>query len=308
MLLNRRGWAPSVLCRKCGERLKCRRCSIALTWHRADQRLLCHYCGYQRGMPASCPECGSEKLLLAGAGTERLVADIAALFPGARLARLDRDIARGRAEPGRILSAFERGEHDVLVGTQLVAKGHDFPNVTLVGVLSADFTLGFPDFRAAERTFQILTQVAGRAGRGDRPGRVIVQAFRPDHYAIQCAAAQDYAAFYQKESRYRRLMGYPPYVAMANVIASGSTIEKAQRRAQSAAAAIRREGGEDLRILGPAIAPLQRLKGRYRFQTMVRCASRRRLSDALNAALDRLEGTPSGSRDLIIDVDPASLL
>lgn len=308
VFLNRRGWAPAVLCRRCGENVTCSRCSIALTWHRVDRRLLCHYCGYHRGMPESCPTCGAPNLLLAGAGTERLTAEIAELFPGARLARLDRDVARGRAEPGRILATFERGEFDILVGTQLVAKGHDFPNVTLVGVVGADFTLGFPDFRAAERTFQILTQVAGRAGRGEKPGRVIVQAFRPDHYAIQCAAAQDYSAFYPKEARYRRLMGYPPFTAMANVIASAMTLEAGQRRARAAADAIRAAGGNDLRILGPAIAPLARLKGKYRFQIMIRCNNRRRLSDALNAAVDHLEGAPSGARDLVIDVDPASLL
>lgn len=308
VFLNRRGWAPSLLCRRCGESAKCLRCSIALAWHRADRRLLCHYCGYQRGMLETCPGCGSPDLLLAGAGTERIVADLEALLPGARLARLDRDVARGRSEPGRILAAFERGEHDVLVGTQLVAKGHDFPNVTLVGVVSADFTLGFPDFRAAERTFQILTQVGGRAGRGERPGRVVVQAFRPDHYAIQCAAAHDYAAFYQKESRYRRIMGYPPFAALANVVAAAKTLETAQRRARAAADAIRQAGGGDVKILGPAVAPLARLKGRWRFQIMVRSANRRRLSDVLNEALDSLEGSAGPPRDLVVDVDPASLL
>ncbi len=308
VFLNRRGWAPALLCRRCGENVKCLRCSIALTYHKIDRRLLCHYCGYQRGLPPVCPECGSERIHLTGTGTERLAEEIASIFPEARLARLDRDVARGRAEPGRILAAFEQGGYDILVGTQLVAKGHDFPNVTLVGVISADFTLGFPDFRAAERTFQILTQVAGRAGRGDRPGEVIVQAYRPDHYAIQAAAAQDYAAFYRKESRYRRLMGYPPFTAMANVIATGSTLETALRRARAAAAAIREAGGDAVRVVGPAIAPLARLKGRFRFQIMVRSAERRRLSDTLNAAVERLERARAPSQGLVIDVDPTSLL
>jgi primosomal protein N' (replication factor Y) len=308
IFLNRRGWAPAVLCKRCGESLKCRRCTIALTYHRTEKRLLCHYCGYHRSLPGSCLSCRSDALILAGQGTERLAEEVAALFPEARLARLDRDVARGRTAPGRILAAFERGEHDILVGTQLVAKGHDFPNVTLVGVVSADFSLGFPDFRAAERTFQVLTQVAGRAGRGDRPGRVIVQAYRPDHYALQAAAEQDYAAFYRKETRYRRLMGYPPYAAMANIVAAGKTLATAQRRAREAAAAIRNVGGEEVRISGPAIAPLGRLKGRYRIQIMVRAARRRLLSDVLNGALEDLERRPASPKDLIIDVDPASLL
>jgi primosomal protein N' (replication factor Y) len=308
VFLNRRGWAPALLCRKCGENLKCRRCSISLTWHRRDQTLLCHYCGYRRGIPKRCPSCSGEKLTLTGIGTEKLEEEISALFPGARVARLDRDIARGRQAPGRILAAFERGAHDILVGTQLVAKGHDFPNVTLVGVIGADFTLGFPDFRAAERTFQILTQVAGRAGRGERPGRVIVQAHRPDHYAIQAAASQDYAAFHAKESRYRRLMGYPPFTALACVTATGRTLATAQRRATLVTDAIRRAGGRELKILGPAPAPLFRLKGRYRFQAIVRAGRRRQLSEILNEALNRLEKSRSPVRDVIVDVDPASLL
>jgi len=308
VLLNRRGWAPSVLCRKCGERVACRRCTIALSYHKSDRRLLCHYCGYQRGLPSRCPTCAAETLVLIGEGTERLAENLGSIFPEARIARLDRDVARGRAEPGRILEAFERGEHDLLVGTQLVAKGHDFPNVTLVGVISADFSLGFPDFRAAERTFQLLTQVAGRAGRGEKPGTVVVQAYRPDHYAVQAAAKQDYAEFYAKESRFRKLMGYPPFSALANVVASARSLDAAHSKARAAADAIRAAGGGKVKVLGPAIAPLARLKGKYRFQIMVRAQGRRTLSDALNAAMERIDKIPGAGRDLIVDVDPASLL
>lgn len=308
VLLNRRGWAPSLLCRRCGESLRCRRCSISLTWHRKSAVLLCHYCGYRRGMPRRCPGCHGEKLLLAGAGTERLEQDIAAIFPGARVARLDRDVARGRLASGRILAGFQGGDHDILVGTQLVAKGHDFPNVTVVGVIGADFTLGFPDFRAAERTFQILTQVAGRAGRGERPGKVVIQAWRPDHYAIEAAARQDYRAFYFKESRYRRLMGYPPHAALAALIASAATEQAAWRRAERAAAAVGRAGGRRVRLAGPAPAPLFRLKGRFRFQLVVRAAGKRLLSDVLNEALDEMDGGRGSVRNLAVDIDPASLL
>jgi primosomal protein N' (replication factor Y) len=308
LFLNRRGWAPSLICRKCGEGVQCRRCSISLTWHRRDEVLLCHYCGYRLGMPERCPECHGEKLLLTGTGTEKLEEEISAIFPEARVARLDRDVARGRLAPGRILAGFERGDHDILVGTQLVAKGHDFPNVTMVGVVGADFTLGFPDFRAAERTFQILTQVAGRAGRGERRGEVIVQAWRPDHYAIRAAADQDYRAFYARESRYRRLMGYPPFTALACLTASGSTEEGARRLAAKAADAVRRCGRGDVRLTGPAPAPLLRLKGKYRFQIVARAGRRRRLSDILNEALDALECSRGGARGLVVDIDPASLL
>ncbi len=308
ILLNRRGWAPSLLCRKCGETMKCRRCSISLTWHQRESTLLCHYCGYRRGLPGRCLQCGEDRLLLTGTGTEKLEEEISALFPSASVARLDRDVARGRLASGRILEAFERGEHDILLGTQLVAKGHDFPRVTVVGVIGADFTLGFPDFRAAERTFQILTQVAGRAGRGDRPGEVIVQAWRPDHYAIQSAQMQDYEAFYAKESRYRRLSGYPPFTALACVTATGASLESARRRAGHFTDALRRGSGSDVKILGPAPAPLFRLKGRHRFQIIVRAGRRRLLSDALHEALDRLERSRTPARGIQVDVDPASLL
>jgi primosomal protein N' (replication factor Y) len=308
VFLNRRGWAPSLLCRKCGETLQCERCTIALTYHKKDNRLICHYCGYQRGLPGQCPSCADPKMLLTGIGTERLAEEIAAIFPGARISRLDRDVARGRSAAGEILARFEKGECDILVGTQLVAKGHDFPNVTLVGVVGADFSLGFPDFRAAERTFQILTQVAGRAGRGERPGKVVVQAYRPDHYAIQAAAAQDYESFYAKESRFRRLMGYPPYSALANITATGSTLETAHNRALVAAKVLREVGEGKIKVTGPAIAPLARVKSRYRFQIMVRAGSRRLLSDILNLAIEKIEKGPTGGKSLIIDVDPASLL
>jgi primosomal protein N' (replication factor Y) len=309
ILLNRRGFAPYVQCRSCGASEGCRRCSVSLTWHRGAGRLRCHYCGYQRGLPEECSSCGAAALALTGAGTERLEADFREIFPQARLARLDRDTARGRRAPAEILSAFERGEFNLLVGTQMVAKGHDFPGVTLVGVIGADASLNLPDFRAAERTFQLLTQVAGRSGRGEEPGEVLVQAWHQQHYAIEAAVKQDFESFFEKETRFRRVMKYPPFTAMANLMVQASTHEEGVRRSHRVAEAVRAAGGDGLTVLGPAVAPLARLKDRYRFQVLVKCASRRRLSDALNEAVDALAAAGlAAPRDLVVDMDPVALL
>ena len=229
ILLNRRGYSWFLLCRACGQTIRCINCSISLTYHRREHRLLCHYCGYNTAVPARCPECDSEYLYYVGEGTEKLEDKFAELFPGARVERLDRDTARHPAEFRRVLSDFRAGKIQILVGTQLIAKGHDFPGVTLVGVVSADMGLGLPDFRAAEHTFQLLTQAAGRAGRGDAPGRVLVQTFFPEHYAIRLAAEQNYEGFFSKEMRFRRMMHYPPAAALANIIAQDKELEEAAR-------------------------------------------------------------------------------
>ena len=308
ILLNRRGYAPFAMCRTCGAAETCKRCSVALTYHRGDERMRCHYCGYHKGRPTVCGTCGSSKIVLSGAGTEKLEEHVRAIFPEARMTRLDRDTARGRRAPGEILSAFEKGEFNLLVGTQMVAKGHDFPGVTIVGVIGADNALAMPDFRAAERTFQLLTQVAGRSGRGAEPGEVIVQAFHRDHYAIETAARQDYAAFYEKESRFRRIMKYPPFVVMANLIVQASSTERGVRKARIVGEVLRSIAGGSMQVIGPAVAPLARLKGRYRYQVLVKASSRRSLSDALNEAAAKLAGRGlSSARDLVIDMDPVTL-
>jgi len=218
VLLNRRGFSSFIACRACGERVQCINCSLTLTYHKRDRRLLCHYCGYAEKVPSACPKCGSDHIYFLGLGSERVEEELHQAFPTARIARLDRDTVTGKRQYETILQEFREGSYDLLVGTQMIAKGHDIPNVTLVGVVSADIGLGMPDFRAAERTFQLLTQVAGRAGRGNVPGIVLVQTINPDHYAIQMAAAQDYTAFYQKELGFRRMMHYPPFSAMANIL------------------------------------------------------------------------------------------
>src|SRR5208283_2285644 len=205
-------------CRACGERLECINCSVTLTYHRRDRRMLCHYCDYAQKVPSECPKCGSEHMQFIGVGSEKVEDELHQHFPAARVARMDRDTVSGKRQFEKILFGFREGEFDILVGTQMIAKGHDIPNVTLVGVVSADVGLGMPDFRAAERTFQLLTQVAGRAGRGNLPGIVLIQTINPDHYAVRMAAAQDYVAFYEKELAFRRAMSYPPFTAMANVL------------------------------------------------------------------------------------------
>jgi primosomal protein N' (replication factor Y) len=307
VLRNRRGWAVALLCPRCGERVGCPRCSIAMTWHRGVRRLRCHYCAFEQGFPDRCPGCGAEELKPIGEGTERIEAELRSLLPEARIERMDRDTIRGRGAHERLLRSFERGEIDVLVGTQMIAKGHDFPRVTLVGVLSADQTLGLPDFRAGERTFQLLTQVAGRAGRGAAPGSVVVQAFDPDHPVLRLAAAQDYEAFYDREIGYRRALRYPPVSALVRLVIHDADAGRARGWADILADALREEGGGRLLLAGPGPAPLERIRDRYRTQVLVRSAGRRRLVEAVGRALRAVEGRVP-ARAILVDVDPLNLL
>ena len=235
LLLNRRGFSSFAACRACGERVECQNCSVTMTYHRRDRRMLCHYCNWSSKVPERCPKCDSDYMQFIGLGSERLEDELHAAFPRARIARIDRDTVGGKRDYETILAAFRGGDYDILVGTQMIAKGHDIPNVTLVGMVNADIGLGLPDFRAAERTFQLLTQVAGRAGRGNTPGIVLIQTINPDHYAIRCAAAQNYEAFYSKEIEFRRMMAYPPFAALANVIVRGAREEEALARSTALA-------------------------------------------------------------------------
>ncbi len=310
ILLNRRGWSWFMLCRSCGESLRCRNCSISLTYHRREQRLICHYCGYSMGVPSLCPSCSSEHLYYVGEGTEKLEQKFAELFPGARVKRLDRDVARRAGHFHRILSDFRQGRIDILVGTQLIAKGHDFPGVTLVGIVSADTALGLPDFRAAERTFQLLTQAAGRAGRGETPGRVLVQTFYPEHYAIRLAAEQNYDGFFAKEISFRRVMHYPPVTALANVLAMDTKLERAAKIAQQIGAFLSGVDGtgQGIKVLGPNPAPLARIKGRYRIQFLLKADSRARLNGLLRALLVDCDRRGIPPRSVMIDVDPVNLM
>jgi len=310
ILLNRRGYSWFLLCRSCGQAQRCVNCSISLTYHRREHRLICHYCGYAAPVPSHCPNCQSEYLHYVGEGTEKVEKKFAELFPTARVARLDRDVARRQRHFQQILGDFRDGKLDLLVGTQLIAKGHDFPGVTLVGVVSADIGLGLPDFRSAERTFQLLTQAAGRAGRGDVPGRVLVQTFYPDHYAICLAAEQNYPAFFHKEMRFRRMMHYPPITALANVIAQGSKLEQAAEVAKHVGEfLIPLEGEvEGVKILGPTPAPLAKLVGRFRIQFLIKCTSRARLHAILRRLADHVEQQGIPPRALVIDMDPVNVM
>ncbi len=308
VLLNRRGFSTFVLCRACGEQVGCRRCSIAMTLHLRDRRLRCHYCGESRGVPETCPACGGSHLHFGGTGTERLEQVLTAALPGARIERMDRDTVRGRGSVEGILSRVERGQIDILLGTQMIAKGHDFPNVTLVGVLAGDALLGLPDFRAAERTFQLLAQVAGRSGRGDLRGEVIVQAYDADHHAIRSACEHDLQGFAAKELAYRKALNYPPYSALAVILVKDRVFDRARAGAATVAALLRRRSPRSDQVLGPAPAPLERLRGEYRVQVLLKAASRRQRQAALGAMLEELDRGKTRVDRLVIDVDPMSTL
>lgn len=310
ILLNRRGYSWFVLCRSCGQTQRCVNCSISLTYHRREHQMICHYCGYTARVLARCPACDSEHLHYVGEGTEKLEDKIAELFPGARVTRLDRDVARRQGHFAKTLADFRAGKIDILVGTQLIAKGHDFPGVTLVGVVSVDAGLSMPDFRAAERTFQLLTQAAGRAGRGDLPGRVLVQTFYPEHYAVRMAAEQNYDVFFTKEMRFRRLMHYPPWTALANIIAQNEDLERAASVARQIKEFFDGSGktSQGLKVLGPSPAPLARIEGRYRIQCLVKCSSRAKLNEVLHRLVDHCEQRGIAPHDLMIDMDPVNLM
>jgi primosomal protein N' (replication factor Y) (superfamily II helicase) len=307
VLINRRGYSWSLLCRSCGSFVQCQNCSIALTYHKSRQSLQCHYCGYSLRPPKECPKCRAEYLYFVGDGAERVDEYLREQFPKARIARLDRDTVRTKREYQQVLGAFADGEIDILVGTQMVAKGHDFQRVTLVGVVAADLALGRPDFRAAERTFQLLTQVAGRAGRGELSGEVLVETYYPEHYAIQCAVQQDYISFYEREAHFRRILHYPPFTALATVVVRDRKIESAIRWSRCLAGYFAPFEGRGVKILGPAAAPLARLRREYRFQFVLKSPRRSALAQALGGCLDFCASKEIPETAVIVDVDPTSL-
>lgn len=304
LFLNRRGFASFLQCVECGWVAECPNCRISLTYHRGRPRLLCHYCAHAEALPAVCPSCRGPELDTRGLGTEQIEAAVAGLFPAARIARMDLDTTGPKGSHGRIYRAMQRRELDVLVGTQMVAKGFDLPGVALVGVVSADTALHFPDFRATERTFQLLVQVAGRAGRGERPGRVVLQSYLPGHHAIGTAAAHDYEGFWPREADARRGLGYPPATRLANVVVSGT---HADAVAEAAARVAGRLQGAPLEILGPAPCPLERLRGRWRHHLLLKARSAAALERAL-WDLARSQDALVGSNRLELDRDPVSLL
>jgi len=308
VLLNRRGYSPLVLCRACGKTLECKNCAIALTHHKRSRRMECHYCGFSAPVAKTCVHCGSEYVYFLGTGSEKLEELLHGMFPQARIGRLDRDTVRGREDFERTLNALNAGELDLLVGTQMIAKGHDVHGVTLVGVVGADAALGFPDFRAAERTFQLLTQVAGRAGRGGTPGKVILQTYFPDHYAVQYAAQHDFIGFYEKELRFRSWMRYPPYSALANVLVRSNSLDETLQWSGTLGKWFDQTSHEGIRVLGPAAAPILRLKQDYRYHFVLKSASREKLNALLRAMLAYATQQKIPRTQVIVDVDAVWLM
>jgi primosomal protein N' (replication factor Y) len=308
ILLNRRGFANFVLCRACGETIQCRNCAIALTYHKRDRKLMCHYCGFLAPVPRTCPKCHSEHIQFFGMGSEKLEELLHAAFPKARIGRLDRDTVRGRDDLENMLSALHNREIDLLVGTQMIAKGHDIHGVTLVGVVGADAALGMPDFRAAERTFQLLTQVAGRAGRGEVKGTVLMQSYHPDHYVIEYAAKHDFLGFYEKESRLRSWMHYPPYASLANVLVRSDKLNDAMAWSGLLGHWFENVPHEGVRVMGPAAAPIERLKNDYRYHFILKSKSRERLNTVLREMIAHAATKKIPRTNVIVDVDALSLM
>lgn len=309
ILLNRRGYSSFVLCRSCGESIQCPNCDVTLTYHRTDKVIVCHYCNHRKVAPSKCPNCEGKFIYYVGEGTQQIEEKLAKLFPTLRLARIDRDTTSRRASFEKSLFDFSEGKIDMLVGTQILAKGHDFPNVTLVGVVSVDAGLALPDFRAAERTFQLLTQVAGRAGRGDRAGKVLIQTYHPYHYALRHAGSQDYAGFYEEEIRHRQNHTYPPFVALASLLVHGTDVTKVRSTAVELRRALDQANPERVaRILGPAPAPLARLKGEYRVQLLVKSRNRQELRRIIDKSLEALREQKINLRSINVEIDPVSIM
>jgi len=319
ILLNRRGYSSAVICRACGAKLECQNCAISLTHHKppaedggialAGQRLECHYCGYKRTVPARCPQCDSEHLFYLGAGSQQGEERLQEIFPTARIGRMDRDTVRGRHDLERLLARLRSGEINLLVGTQMIAKGHDVHGITLVGVVGCDHSLTMPDFRAAERVFQLMTQVSGRAGRGELPGRVVVQTYYPDHYAILAASTHDYTSFVDRELKYRRWMHYPPFGVLANVLVQSQKLEEAAGWSSTLGKyLVQNQSTGGVRVLGPCTAPIARIKGVYRFHLILKAASRKALNAVLRDLLAHADEANIPRRNLVVDVDALRLM
>ncbi len=318
LLLNRRGYSFVVMCRACGEKLECENCAIALTHHKssadddlrapAHQRMECHYCGFRRTVPKHCPKCESEHLYFFGVGSQQGEERLQELFPQARIARMDRDTMRNHRDYERILARLQSGEVNLLVGTQMIAKGHDIHGVTLVGVVGVDHALSLPDFRSAERVFQLLTQVAGRAGRGELPGRVLVQTNHQDHYAIRFAAEHNYTGFVEQELRYRRLLHYPPTAVLTNVLVEHSDLAKASRWVGQLGQWFQQKTLPGVRVLGPAASPIARIKRIYRFHLILKAGNRRQLASAVRQMLEFADSLEIPRRHLTVDVDAVQLM
>ena len=309
ILLNRRGFSRFVLCRTCGETINCKNCEITLTYHKMESKLLCHYCNHQENTPRKCPFCDCKSLYFMGEGTEQIENLLQGKFSNMRIKRVDRDTVGRRKELGKTLEEFSRGKIDMLVGTQMIAKGHDFHNITLVGVISADAGLSLPDFRSAERTFQLLTQAAGRAGRGNLKGRVLIQTFHPEHYVLRYSKIQSYESFYRDEIKFRKRLNYPPFTALSSILIKHPNYNYAFDNAKVLRAAMESANLDgNCTVLGPAPAPLAKLKGEYRLQILVKSKNRARLRETLDFAFVEAEANSCDMKIIFVEIDPMNLL
>jgi len=315
LLINRRGYAQFVSCRSCGAVIKCRNCDVSLTYHAKERMLKCHYCGHQEPYPRKCPECGSRYIKNFGLGTQKVEAELGKLFPSAGLLRMDMDTTSRKGAHHRILDAFGKGDYDILLGTQMVAKGLDFPNVTLVGVLAADASLNLPDYRSCEKTFQLITQVAGRTGRGRKPGHVVVQSYQPEHYAIEYASHHDYEGFYRKEIDIRRQFDYPPFSHIIRVLITGEKERELAQFSNNMVEWIRKHIGRDMLLkrglldLGAYPAPIERINNKYRWQVLVRIRTQQEFQDRYHILAGGLLKTFYPTQfSITLDFNPLSLI
>ncbi|MBQ3170290.1 MAG: primosomal protein N', partial [Clostridia bacterium] len=312
LFINRRGHSTFVSCRACGHVEKCDECDVSMTYHQSDGNMHCHYCGKVLAPPKKCPACQSRFIKFFGAGTQKVEEEARSLFPGVPVGRMDVDTTQGKDGHAKILDAFRKGETRILVGTQMIAKGLDFPNVTLVGVIAADTTLNLPDFRSAERTFQLLTQVAGRAGRSDSPGKVVVQTYTPDHYALSCAVKQDYRAFYHTEAAYRKHALYPPYTVISRLVISSKDAFCPERIAGEIHDRInleltRNDWHSDVLAVQAAPAPIKMLRGEHRWQVYVKMLSKGRVSE-ITAMMESISQAGAEGARIELEVNPASMI
>ncbi|MED4926036.1 primosomal protein N', partial [Anoxybacillus geothermalis] len=309
LFLNRRGYSTFVMCRGCGYVIRCPHCDISLTYHRAGERMKCHYCGHEEPLAPRCPSCGSEHIRFFGTGTQKVEEELTRLLPKARVIRMDVDTTGRKGAHEELLSRFAAKEADILLGTQMIAKGLDFPNVTLVGVLAADTMLHLPDFRAAEKTFQLLTQVSGRAGRHELPGEVVIQTYTPDHYSIELAARHDYRAFYRREMMLRKAHGYPPYYYLTLITVAHQEAPAAAKTAEKIAAYMRKQLSNEAVVLGPVASPIARLHDRYRYQCMIKYKREPNVTAALKAVIDRYQADAAhGGAAITVDTNPYMMM
>lgn len=308
LFLNKRGHSSFVMCRDCGYVVNCSNCDISLTYHRASQQMKCHYCGFEGNVPSHCPECGSEHIRYFGTGTQKVEDELGKVLPEARVIRMDVDTTGRKGSHERLLGDFQAGKADILLGTQMIAKGLDFPNITLVGVLSADTMLHLPDFRSSEKTFQLLTQVSGRAGRHELAGEVIIQTYTPEHYSVQLAGKQDYDLFYQQEMQVRKIHKYPPFYYIAMITVSHEQLLAAVSATEKITQFVRSRLSSQAVILGPVASPIPRINNRYRYQCLIKYKREPELTTTLKQVLDVYQKNPVQGLQVSIDVNPYILM